>query len=128
MSRSDDIVRLRQCGRKFVAAAIPLLEAQRNQASIDLYEPIADEVMGGLFARTFRLLHAIMLDLHLWSVDLSRVILRMMRESVFYMGFLSKQNTPEAFLNVTVGRATYTGTLAASCVTGAAGYTATTPR
>ncbi len=81
-----------------MAAAIPVLEAQRNQAQVDLFEPVADEVMGGLFARTFRLLHAIMLDTYLWSVDLSRVILRMMRESVFYMGFLSKQNTPEAFL------------------------------
>jgi hypothetical protein len=95
---SQDIAKFQQGGRDFIVAAIPLLEAQREMARVDLYQPIADEVIGGLFARVFRLLHVLMVDPNLWSVDLGSVFRRMMLESVFYMRFLSKQNTPEAFL------------------------------
>jgi hypothetical protein len=52
----DFIVHFRECGRKFLDSAVPVLEAQRNSAKIDLYEPVADEVVGGLFARVFRFL------------------------------------------------------------------------
>jgi hypothetical protein len=85
--RQQLIVRYRQLGRDFLNAAIPLLEAQVKQAKPDLYDPVADEVLGGLFARVFRFLHTILLDYHLWAVDMGSVILRMMLESVFYMRF-----------------------------------------
>ena len=90
--RQEMIVKLRHCGRKFLDAAIPLLESQRIQANIDLYEPEADEVLGGLFARVFRYCQTFLLDYHLWSVDLGQAVLRMMLESVFYMNFLSYHN------------------------------------
>jgi hypothetical protein len=73
-----------------------VLESQRAEARINLYEPVADEVMGGLFARVFRFLQTLVLDYHLWADDLGRVVLRMMLESVFYMRFLADQ--PELFL------------------------------
>jgi hypothetical protein len=92
------IVEFRNCGRKFLDSAIPVLEAQRAAAQIDLYEPVADEVVGGLFARVFRFLQTFVLDYHLWADDLGRVILRMMLEAVFYLRFLSEQNQPELFL------------------------------
>src|ERR1700693_5511656 len=92
------IVEFRNCGRKCLDAAIPVLEAQRASAQIDLYEPVADEVVGGLFARVFRFLQTFILDYHLWADDLGRVILRMMLEAVFYLRFLSEQNQPELFL------------------------------
>lgn len=58
------IVKLRHCGRNFLNAAIPLLEQQREEAKIDLYQPVADEVLGGLFARVFRYCQIFLLDYH----------------------------------------------------------------
>jgi hypothetical protein len=81
-----------------LAAAIPLLEAQRDEAKIDLYQPIADEVLGGLFGRVFRFLNTFLLDFHLWAVDLGHVVLRVMLESVFYMRFLSTQDQTNLYL------------------------------
>lgn len=96
--RHDFIAGFRDCGRKFLDSAIPVLEAQRAEANVDLYEPVADEVLGGLFARVFRFLQTFVLDYHLWADDLGRVVLRMMLEAVFYMRFLTEQNQPELFL------------------------------
>jgi hypothetical protein len=92
------IVESRNSGRKFLESAIPVLEAQRTAAKIDLYEPVADEVVGGLFARVFRFLQTFVIDYHLWADDLARVVLRMMLEAVSYLRFLSEQNQPELFL------------------------------
>jgi uncharacterized protein DUF5677 len=96
--RYELIVKYRQAGRNFLQAAIPLLEEQKGQAKIDLYQPVADEVMGGLFARVFRFFQTFLLDYHLWAVDLGPVVLRMMLESIFYMRFLANQNQPELYL------------------------------
>jgi hypothetical protein len=96
--RQETIVKYRLAGRNFLNAAIPLLEEQRSQAKVELYEPVADEVMGGLFARVFRYLQTFLLDYHLWAEDLGRVVLRMMLESVFYMRFLSNQNQTKSYL------------------------------
>jgi len=96
--RRDFIVTLRNAGRQFLNSAIPVLESQRSQAKVDLYDPVADEVIGGLLARVFRFLQVYLLDFHLWAEDLSAVVLRMMLESVFYMRFLTQQNRPEVFL------------------------------
>ena len=92
------IEKSRRCGRRFLDAAIPLLEGQRAEVGTDLYEPVVDEVLGGLLARTFRYLQTFVLDHHLWAEDLGAVVLRMMRESVFYMRFLAQQAEPAAFL------------------------------
>ena len=89
---------LRNCGRAFADAVVRVLEAQRAEAKVDLYEPVVDEVIGGLFARTFRFLHTFVLDFHLWADDLGQIILRIMLESVFYLRFLIAQNQPELFL------------------------------
>ena len=94
----DFIVGFRDCGRKFLDSAIPVLEAQRTEAHVDLYEPVGDEVCGGLFARVFRFLQTFVLDFHLWSDDLGTVVLRMMLESVFYLRFLAQLDNPELFL------------------------------
>ena len=96
--RQELIFKCRQAGRNFLNTAIPLLEAQRDAAKISLYQPIADEVMGGLFARVFRFFQTFLLDYHVWAVDMGRVVLRMMLESVFYMRFLSTHNQPELYL------------------------------
>jgi len=88
----------RDCGRSFVDAVVPVLESQRTEAKVDLYNPTADEVIGGLFARTFRFLQTFVLDFHLWADDLGRVVLRLMLESLFYLRFLTEQNRPELFL------------------------------
>jgi hypothetical protein len=88
----------RRCGRRFLDAAIPLLEQQRAEAETDLYEPVVSEVLGGLLARVFRFLQTFVLDYHLWAEDLGAVVLRMMRESVFYMRFLAQQAEPATFL------------------------------
>ncbi len=96
--RQDFIVGIRNCGRKFLDSAIPVLEAQCAAANLDLYEPVADEVMGGLFARVFRFLQTFVLDYHLWADDIGRVVLRMMLESIFYLRFLADQNQLELFL------------------------------
>jgi hypothetical protein len=94
----DFIIGYRECGRKFLESVIPVLEAQRAYAKVDLYDPVGDEVFGGLFARVFRFLQTFVLDYHLWADDLGRVVLRMMLEAVFYMRFLAEQNQPELFL------------------------------
>jgi hypothetical protein len=96
--RQDFIVGIRNCGRKFLDSAVPVLEAQCAAANQDLYEPVADEVMGGLFARVFRFLQTFVLDYHLWADDMGRVVLRMMLESIFYLRFLADQNQSELFL------------------------------
>jgi hypothetical protein len=95
--RQDFIVGFRNCGRKFLDSAIPVLKAQRAATKVDLYEPVADEVVGGLFARVFRFLQTFVLDYHLWADDLGRVVLRMMLEAIFYLRFLSEQNQSELF-------------------------------
>jgi Family of unknown function (DUF5677) len=92
------IVKHRGAGRNFLNASIPLLEGQRSQAKVDLYQPVADEVVGGLFARVFRYFQTILIDFHLWAEDLGPVVLRMMLESVFYMRFLERQSQPELYL------------------------------
>jgi hypothetical protein len=79
----------RDCGRSFVDAVVPVLESQRTEAKVDLYNPTADEVIGGLFARTFRFLQTFVLDYHLWADDLGRVVLRLMLESLFYLRLLT---------------------------------------
>lgn len=89
---------LRDRGRKFLSAAIPVLEEQRAAAKVDLYEPTPDEVLGGLFARVFRFLQTVVLDYHLWAEDLGRVVLRMMLEALFCMRFLSQNSQAESFL------------------------------
>jgi hypothetical protein len=96
--RQEMIVKYRLAGRNFLSATVPLLEEQRSLAKVDLYEPVVDEVLGGLFARVFRYLQTFLLDYHLWAGDLGRVVLRMMLESVFYMRFLSNQNQTELYL------------------------------
>jgi hypothetical protein len=96
--RSHLIGELVAYGRIFADAVVPILEGQRSEARISLYDPVADEVIGGLFARTFRFLHTFVLDYHLWADDLGRVILRLMLESVFYLDFLVDQDQPEMFL------------------------------
>ena len=96
--RQDFIVGIRNCGRKFLDSAVPVLEAQCAAANQDLYEPVADEVMGGLFARVFRFLQTFVLDYHLWADDMGRVVLRMMLESIFYLRFLAEQDQSELFL------------------------------
>ena len=99
MSKQHDFLAgFRACGREFLDAVIPLLEAQRAESSVDLYDPVTDEVLGGLLARVFRFLQTFVLDYHLWADDLGRVVLRMMLEAVFYMRFLTEQNQPELFL------------------------------
>jgi hypothetical protein len=97
-ARSDVITIFRDSGRKFLDSVIPVLEQQRASANVDLYEPVVDEVLGGLFARVFRFLQTFVLDYHLWADDLGRVVLRMMLEAVFYMRFLTIENEPELFL------------------------------
>src|SRR5437879_10610113 len=96
--RHDFIVEVRDAGRKFLDSAIPVLAAQRAETAVDLYEPVDDEVFGGLFARVFRFLQTFVLDYHLWADDLGRVVLRMMLEAVFYLRFLAEMNKPELFL------------------------------
>jgi hypothetical protein len=96
--RHEMIVKFRHCGRSFLAAAIPVLESQRAQTNIDLYQPEADEVLGGLFARVFRYCQTFLLDYHMWAADLGQVVLRMMIESVFYMKFLSNHNEHEMYV------------------------------
>jgi Family of unknown function (DUF5677) len=96
--RQDMIVKFRHCGRNLLDVAIPLLEGQRAQADLDLYQPEADEVLGGLFARVFRYCQTFLLDYHLWAVDLGQVVLRMMLESVFYMTFLSNHDEHEIYV------------------------------
>lgn len=97
--RQEMIVAIRQYGREFLEAAVPLLEGQVTQAKGDLYQPVADEVLGGLLARVFRLLQVMLIGYHLWAEDLSRMILRCMIESIFYMKFLVGQDSPEAYLD-----------------------------
>ena len=94
----DYIVAARECGRNSLDVAVPVLEKQRAEAETDLYEPIVSEVLGGLFARVFRFLQTFVLDYHLWAEDLGPVVLRMMRESIFYMRFLARQKGTEPYL------------------------------
>jgi hypothetical protein len=96
--REDFIVRSRNCGRTFLDAAIPVLEEQRSRSAVDLYEPVGDEVFGGLFARVFRFLQTFVLDYHILADDLGQVVLRMMLEAVFYMRFLAQQEDQALFL------------------------------
>ena len=93
----DYIVQSRLCGRALLDAAIPILEQQRAEARANLYDPTPDEVIGGLFARTFRFLQTFVLDYHLWAEDLGQVILRMMLESLLYLRFLDNQNQVELY-------------------------------
>jgi hypothetical protein len=76
----------------------PFSISKRAEARIDLYEPTADEMIGGLFARVFRFLQIFVLDSNLWADDLGRIILRGMLESVFYLRFLAKQDQDDMFL------------------------------
>lgn len=96
--RLNFVTGFRDAGRKFLDAAVPVLEAQRAESKVDLYEPVPDEVLGGLLARVFRFLQTFVLDYHLWADDLGRVVLRVMLEAVFYMRFLTEQNQPELSL------------------------------
>jgi hypothetical protein len=96
--QQSTIIKYQQCGRAFLDAAVPLLKSQRAAAPVDLHEPVADEVVGGLFARIFRFLQSFLLDYHLWADDLGCVVRRMMLESLFYMRFLIKHNQAEMFM------------------------------
>jgi hypothetical protein len=99
MSENYDFIKsLRTNGRRFLDAVVPVLETQRSEAEIDVYQPVSDEVMGGLFARIFRFLQVFVLDYHVLADDLGRVILRMMLESLFYLRFLSRQEGVAACL------------------------------
>jgi len=49
-NRHEFIAAFRDCGREFLDSIIPVLESQRAEATINLYDPVADEVMGGLFS------------------------------------------------------------------------------
>jgi hypothetical protein len=89
---------LRDCGRTFVDKAVPLLEEQRTVLKVDLYNPTADEVINGLFARNFRFFQTFVLDFHLWAEDLGRAVIRMMVETLFNLAFLLRENREELFL------------------------------
>jgi hypothetical protein len=87
-------MKLRQCGRDFIDHATPVLQLQSQNAKSDLYDPTADHVLGGLFARQYRFLQTYVLDFHVWAADLGRVILRMMVETLIYLKYLSS-NSPD---------------------------------
>ena len=74
IDRRDFIVRTRDAGRDLADQLIQVLEEQSEMASLGLYEPVEDEVLGGLFARVFRFLHTFILDYHLWADDFGRVV------------------------------------------------------
>lgn len=95
--RSELIARLRQCGRDFVDQATPVLKRQRGLAPIDLYDPVADHVVSGLFARQYRFLQTYVLDFHIWAVDMGRIVLRVMLETLIYLKYLTFKDDLEQF-------------------------------
>jgi hypothetical protein len=95
----------------FLNAAIPLLEEQRSQAKLDLYQPVANKVMGGLFVHFFRFLQTFLLDYHLWAEDSGSVVLRMMLESIFTCAYSPIKTDPKciwSFSDSVLAKRSYT--------------------
>jgi hypothetical protein len=94
----DLVTAVRDAGRDFVDRAKPIVQGQRLTAKFDPYDATADEVIGGLFARMFRLLQVFVLDFHVWADDLAKCILRMMLETLIYLKYLVSENKAELYL------------------------------
>jgi hypothetical protein len=63
----------------------------------DLYNPIRDEILFGLFSRILKFYCLILEDPNAWARDLSGVILRCLTEYAINFAYLSKQGTNEEF-------------------------------
>lgn len=80
-----------------VRSLADLLAHRFQRVALDLYAPDRDEILNGFLSRQFRLFQAVALDPHLWSVDLSDMVIRAMADTLITLKWLAKRNDPALF-------------------------------
>jgi hypothetical protein len=73
------------------------LENLGTRARIDLYDPLADEILFGLFARISRIFSLLMTEPALWAKDMSGIALRCLAETAITFSYLASCGTPDEF-------------------------------
>lgn len=69
------------------------------QYKYDLYDPIKDEILLGLFSRLSRLYIVYLTGPNLWSRDITGIFLRVYIDTAIIFSFLIQKGTEEDFLN-----------------------------
>ncbi|MFO8050213.1 MAG: DUF5677 domain-containing protein [Thermoplasmatota archaeon] len=70
-----------------------------EQYVIDIYDPSKDEVILGLFSRIIRLYKIINLSPDLWAIDISRILLRCISDTLITYCYLIMKNENELYSN-----------------------------
>lgn len=94
---NDEAERLEQLAMYNSTIAIEYIDIIRDKVSLDLYNPIRDEILFGLFSRVTRLLSILMENPILWSRDVGGIILRCLAETTITFGYLVRKGTDEDF-------------------------------
>lgn len=79
------------------AKADAYLDLLSSRLRIDLYDPLRDEVLFGLFARITRIFSLLSRDPNLWARDMSGITLRCLVETVITFAYLAAYGTDEEF-------------------------------
>ena len=73
------------------------LDRLSRQAKIDLYEPLRDEILLGIFSRCVRLYVLMAEDPNLWARDISGILLRCLADTAITFGYLAKRGVLQEF-------------------------------
>jgi hypothetical protein len=73
------------------------LDRVARETRIDLYEPLKDEVLLGLFSRCTRLYVLLSEDPNLWARDMAGIVLRCLAETAITFAYLARKGTVEDF-------------------------------
>ncbi|MFZ5768623.1 MAG: DUF5677 domain-containing protein [Bacillota bacterium] len=78
-------------------AARDYLDVLRQRLWVDLYDPIRDEILFGLFARLTRLYCLLCDDPLLWARDIGGILLRCLADTAITFAYLAKRGTADDF-------------------------------
>lgn len=99
-SSLDRIKRILTSTKPEFTKASNYLDKLAMQYKFDLYDPLKNEILSGLFSRITRLFNVFITDPNFWSRDLSSIFLRCMVETVIsfhYLGQFGKQEDFQKF-------------------------------
>jgi hypothetical protein len=91
---ADEIIRILDTNAK---RARDYLDGLATRLKIDLYDPLPDEILFGLFGRLTRLYLLFVSTPQLWARDTSGIILRCLAETAITFSYLAKNGSRDEF-------------------------------
>ncbi|MBI4470941.1 MAG: hypothetical protein HY650_16625 [Acidobacteria bacterium] len=96
--KDDQIDQLHQTVEENAGRAREYLRTQSLRLNYDLYDPVKDEILSGLFARSVRLFCLMAEDSKLWRRDIGGIVLRCLADTTITFAYLAKCGTAQEFV------------------------------